>query len=350
MQKGNNSQGVLPPTVQVNEAGARLQSALRSGVGHLRGLSRYIDASEISVVVALLILVIALSLSSPFFLTTNNILRIGRQMTYVGLLSVGMSFVIASGQIDISVGRIITLVTFVTASLIGKFGLNPWLAAGVGIAIGALCGLLNGGLTLTFNVHPMIVTLGTSNLYWGLAIALSSSRPIALREESSFFWLGQGKLFGVPVPLIILLIVAAIGHLILRKTIFGRHVMAVGTNRAAARFAGIRVKPVLLSVMLLQGILAGLSAVVFVAQFQSFDPNVGGLMEMNTIGATVIGGGDLMGGSASVFGALMGTFLIGVMNNGLVLMGVGAYWNNFVTGAVIIVAIGVGALLRWLQR
>lgn len=350
MQKGHNPQETLPRGFSTTNAVDHFRHSAGAIFRPFSALGRYVDVSEVSVVAALLVLGILLSLNSPFFLTTNNILRIGRQMTYIGLLSVGMSFVIAAGQIDISVGRILTLVTFVTATLIGSKGWDPWLAAGVGIATGALCGLLNGALTLIFKVHPMIVTLGTMNLYWGLAIALSSSRPIAVREESSFFWLGQGEVFGMPVPFILLLIIAAIGHIVFRKTVYGRHVMAVGTNRAAARFAGIRVNRTLLSVMVLQGVLAGLAGTVFVAQFQSFDPNVGGLMEMNTIGATVIGGADLMGGYASVLGALMGTFLIGVMNNGLVLMGVGAYWNNFVTGAVIIIAVGVGAGMRRLRK
>jgi ribose transport system permease protein len=192
----------------------------------------------------------------------------------------------------------------------------------------------------------MIITLGTMNLYWGLAVGLSNAKPVVVPIESSFFILGQGKILGVPSPLVIFIVMSIILHIVLRRTRYGRHVLAVGTNAQAARYAGIRDKWVRLSVMILMGLMAGLAGGIILAFFQTFDPNVGAGMEMNTIGASVIGGADLMGGYASVIGAMLGTILIGLLNNGLVLIGVGAYWNSFVTGAVIIVAIGVSMLLK----
>jgi ribose transport system permease protein len=277
----------------------------------------------------------------------SNLLRVGRQMSFIGLLAIGMSFVIASGQIDISVGRIITLVSFSIAYMIVKLGMDPWLAFFIGILLGGLCGLVNGGLTLIFNIHPMIVTLGTMNLYWGLAVGLSGAKPIVVEEtSSSFFSLGQGMLLGVPVPLLLFIFMAIMGHIILRRTRYGRHVLAVGTNAQAARYAGIRDRWIKLAVMMQMGIMAGLAGGVALSFFQTFDPNIGAGMEMNTIGAAVIGGADLMGGYASVLGAMLGTMLIGILTNGLVLIGVGAYWNNFVTGAVILAAIAVSFLLK----
>jgi ribose transport system permease protein len=265
-------------------------------------------------------------------------------------LAIGMSFVIASGQIDISVGRIITLVSFFVAALIKWYSVDPWLAFILGIGLGGLCGLINGGLSLLFKVHPMIITLGTMNLYWGLAVGLSNANPIVLETESSFFMLGQGKIFEVPVPLLVFLLVGLIFHVVMKKTSYGRHVFAVGTNPQAAKYAGIRENWTRFSTMILMGLIAGLTGGLVLAFFQSFDPNVGAGMEMNTIGASVIGGADLMGGYASVIGAILGTILIGLLNNGLVLIGVGAYWNNFVTGAVILLAIGVSYLLRLLRQ
>jgi ribose transport system permease protein len=305
---------------------------------------------EIGVLGAVLLISIILSLSSPYFLTLNNLLRVGRQMSFVGLLAIGMSFVIASGQIDISVGRIITLVSFFIATLIERFGVNPWVALLAGIALGGVCGLVNGGLSLLFKVHPMIITLGTMNLFWGLAVGLSNANPIVVETESSFFALGQGKFFSVPVPLLVFIIVGILGHIILRKTRYGRHVLAVGTNPQAAQYAGIREKWTRLSVMILMGLIAGLTGGITLAFFQTFDPNIGAGMEMNTIGASVIGGADLMGGYATVVGAMLGTMLIGLLTNGLVLIGVGAYWNSFVTGAVILTAIGVSFLLRSIRE
>ncbi len=320
---------------------------MRAGMDNLlfRMGKRLFRFNEMGPLISVLILGALLSFGSPYFLTANNLLRVGRQMAYIGILSVGMSFVIASGQIDISVGRIITLVSFCMATLI-KNGINPWIAFICGLLVGALCGLFNGSLALLFNVHPMIITLGTLNLYWGLAMGLSKSRPISLLSDSSFYQLAQGRIFSVPIPLIVLISLVILFQIILQKTVYGRHVLAVGSNRHAASYAGIRVKLVLRSTMVLSGLLAGFAGGVAVAHFQSFDPNVGGLLEFNSIGATVIGGGDLMGGYASVVGAFFGTILIGVLNNGLVLMGVGAYWNNFVTGAVIIIAVGVGSIVK----
>ncbi len=302
-----------------------------------------IKFDELGVLGAVIILGALLSFGSPYFLTMTNLLRVGRQMAYIGILAVGMAFVIGSGQIDISCGRIITLVTFFSAWLINSVGVNPWLAFIAGILLGGLCGLLNGGLSLLLNVNPMIVTLGTQYLFWGLAIALSDSKPIVLSGDSSYYWLGQGELLGVPVPLAVFLICVLIGQIVLCRTCYGRHVLAVGSNAIASRYAGIRDRRVLLSTMVLMGLLAGLSAGVILAQFQAFDPNTGAFFEMNTIASAVIGGADLSGGYASVLGAMFGTVLIGVLNNGLILMGISAYWNKAVTGSVILIAVAVSA-------
>ena len=301
---------------------------------------------EAGVLIAVLILVTLISFGSPYFLTADNLLRVGRQMAFIGILSVGMSFVIASGQIDISVARMITFITFIDAVLIRQ-GVNPWIAFILGILVGGLCGSLNGGLTLFFNVHPMIITLGTLNLYWGLAVGLSNARPIVLIEKTStYFNLGQGTIFGIPSPFLVFIIAAIVGQIVLKKTQYGRHVLAVGSNRQAAVYAGINEKFIRLSTMILSGVMAGLAAGVVLSFFQAFDPNIGAGMEMSTIGATVIGGADLMGGYASVLGAFLGAMLIGLINNGLVLIGIGAYWNNFVTGAVIIIAVAVSAFMK----
>jgi len=306
---------------------------------------RKIRFDEIGVLVAVLVLGILLTFGSQYFLTAKNLLNVGRQVAYFGLLAVGLSFVIGSGQIDISVGRMITLITFVMAWLMNK-GVNPWLAFGLGLLLGALCGLLNGGLTLIFNVHPMIVTLGTMNLFYGLAVGLSNAKPIVVWQESTFLEFGPGKIFGIPIPFIVFILITFIGHVVMRKTVFGRRVLAVGANKQAAVYAGINEKKVRLGVMVLSGVIAAIASGVMLSFFQTFDPNIGSGMEMDAIGAAVIGGADLNGGYASVLGAFLGSFLIGILRNGLVLIGVGAYWNNFVTGAVILIAVAVSTVLK----
>ncbi|NPV41608.1 MAG: ABC transporter permease [Anaerolineae bacterium] len=308
-------------------------------------IRRKLHFDEIGVLAAVLVMILLLSLGSPYFLTANNLLNVGRQVSFYGLLAIGLSFVIGSGQIDISVGRLITLITFVMAWLMNK-GINPWLAFGIGIGLGALCGLLNGGLSLFFNVHPMIITLGTQNLFWGLAVGLSNAKPIVVWQKSSFLELGPGKILGFPVPFFIFILIALLGQIVLKKSVFGRHVLAVGANRHAAIYAGINERKVRLATMVMSGVVAALAAGVILSFFQTFDPNVGSGMEMDAIGAAVIGGADLNGGYASVLGAFLGAFLIGILRNGLVLMGVGAYWNNFVTGAVILIAVAVSTALK----
>lgn len=314
----------------------------KKGLNNSRRKFRF---DETGVLAAVLVLGALLSFGSPYFLTVNNLLKVGRQVSFYGLLTIGLAFVIGSGQIDISVGRIITLVTFVMAWLMDK-GMNPWLAFGFGLLLGALCGLLNGGLSLVFNVHPMIITLGTTNLFWGLAVGLSNAKPIVIWQESSFLELGPGKIFGIPVPFFIFIVVAIIGQIILKRSVFGKHVLAVGANKQAAVYAGINERKIRLSVMVVSGIVSAVAAGVILSFFQTFDPNVGSGMEMDAIGAAVIGGADLNGGYASVLGAFLGAFLIGILRNGLVLMGVGAYWNNFVTGAVILIAVAVSNVLK----
>jgi len=300
---------------------------------------------EIGVLSAVLVMGFLLSLGSPYFFNANNLLRVGRQIAFFGILTIGMSFVIGSGQIDISVGRMLTLVTFFMAWLMDK-GVNPWLAFLFGLVLGAICGLINGGLTLIFNVHPMIITLGTLNLFWGLAVGLSGAKPIVVWAESNFLEFGPGKLLGIPIPFLIFTIAMIIGQIVLKKTTFGRHVLAVGSNRQAAVYAGINEKKIRLSVMVLSGLMSALAAGVILSFFQTFDPNIGSNMEMDTIAAAVIGGADLNGGYATVLGSFLGTLLIGILRNGLVLMGVGAYWNNFVTGAVILIAVAFGTILK----
>ncbi len=301
---------------------------------------------EIGILGALIVFGAIMSILSPYFLTATNLLRIGRQASYFGILAVGMSFVIGSGQIDISVGRQITLISFFLATLM-RAGVTPWIAILLGLGLGAICGLFNGSLVLIFKVHPMIVTLATQFIFWGLAVALSDARPIVLNKiESAYFTLGQGKIFGVPVPFLVFIFIALTGNLILKKTQFGRHVLAVGANRRASVYAGINEKKIRLLVMMLSGIFAGLAASVYLSFFQTFEPNMGALMEMDAIAASVIGGADLTGGYATALGAFFGSFLIGLLRNGLVLIGIGAYWNNFVTGSVILIAIIFSTVLK----
>jgi len=316
------------------------------GASVMRPIRSLLKREELSILAALLLLGFVLSVSTPYFFTAHNLFQIGRQVAYIGILATGMCFVLASGQIDISVGSIVTLSSWAIAVAMTK-GVNPWLAMLLGWGTGILCGLVNGGLILSLGVHPMIITLGTTSVYRGLAIVLSSGRPISkFARDSSFFFIGHGKLGPIPVPFIILVTLAILGHVVIRRTVFGRHVCAVGSNLAAARYAGIRTGLVRLQAMVLMGLLAGIAGSVTVAHLECFDPLIGTGFEMDAIGAAVIGGTSLFGGSATVIGALIGTAIIGVLRNGLVHLGVGAYWNPVVTGIIIIGAVAVGSLVK----
>jgi ribose transport system permease protein len=301
---------------------------------------------EIGVLAALLVLGLALALSTDTFLQPVNLLKVARQASYYGMMAVGMVFVLAMGDVDLSVGSVLTLVNIVTALAL-RSGVSVPAAVLLGLVTGAACGAMNGLLSVGLRIPTIIVTLGTLSIYRGLALELSDASPISqFSKESALFTVGGGTLLGVPASVVLMLMAAGGGALLFERTRFGRCVQAIGGNRQAARLAGISIARTRIAVMTLMGLIAGVAGIMALAFLQAADPSTGPGFELLVIASAVIGGTALAGGSGSIPGAVLGALIIAVIRNGLVLLGLSAYWGTAVTGAVIILAVTIDYLVR----
>ena len=308
-------------------------------------LSRYAP-----VVCLVLLIVIFTVLTDGRFLKPLNLFNVMRQISIEGLIAVGMTFVILTAGIDLSVGSLVA-VAGLTAALIAKgsaassFSLSEseatgygWFAAMLGaIAVGSW-GAIQGTAITKLKVPPFVVTLGGLSVFRGMALMISGSGPISGFDEA-YRWWGQGRIGPVPVPVIIFLAIAAIAFVVLRYTRYGRQVYAVGGNREAARLAGVNVERVLLSVYVIIGFLAGLAGFVLSARLNSSEAVAGMGYELNVIAAVVIGGTSLFGGVGTIFGTVIGSILIGVLINGLVLMNVNPYVQQITIGLILVTVV-----------
>ena len=296
---------------------------------------------------ALLLVCVSLSLTTESFLTTGNLLNVARRASDYGIIAVARVFVLAMGEVDLSVGAIVTLVNVVTAIALRE-GVPLGGALVIGLATGTLCGALNGVFSVTMRVPLIIVTLGTMSLYRGLAVGASESTPVTgFAKTGPFFEVGGGNVLGVPVGVWVMLLLCAIGYVLFNSTAFGWRVQAIGSNRQAARYSGIALTRYKIAVAGLTGLVCAVVALVALAFFKSGDPNTAAPgFELYVIASAIIGGTSLAGGSGSVVGAVLGALLIAVIDNGLLQFRGVSQWNQAVTGAVILVAVGVSALIR----
>lgn len=290
----------------------------------------------------LLVLVVFMLIKAPNFGTVSNLFNVARSISISAILAAGMTFVIITTGIDLSVGSTIA-VSGCIAVLAAQQGLNPLLAILLGMVIGALIGLINGFLIAYCNLAAFIVTLGTMTFMRGLAYTITGGLPI-VDNGLNFRALGNGYLFHVPIPFIVMIIVYVVMWIVLDKTKYGSHVYAVGGNAEAARLAGINVKGVLLSVYVIAGLCAGLAGCIFAARVVSAQPTAGDGYEMDAIAAAVLGGTSLMGGKGKIPGTLIGTIIFGVLTTGLVLMNVPFFTQQLVKGIVIIIAVLIDGL------
>ena len=290
----------------------------------------------------LLVLVVFMLIKAPNFGTVSNLFNVARSISISAILAAGMTFVIITTGIDLSVGSTIA-VSGCIAVLAAQQGLNPLLAILLGMVIGALIGLINGFLIAYCNLAAFIVTLGTMTFMRGLAYTITGGLPI-VDNGLNFRALGNGYLFHVPIPFIVMIIVYVVMWIVLDKTKYGSHVYAVGGHAEAARLAGINVKGVLLSVYVIAGLCAGLAGCIFAARVVSAQPTAGDGYEMDAIAAAVLGGTSLMGGKGKIPGTLIGAIIFGVLTTGLVLMNVPFFTQQLVKGIVIIIAVLIDGL------
>ena len=294
-------------------------------------------SSTTPIAVALVVSCIVLSIANDRFFTAGNLLNILNQSAVVGIAAVGATFVIITAGIDLSVGSNIAIsgmVAAVFASMTGNGVLAILLAVLVSVAMGAF----NGASVAWLGLAPFIVTLATLGMGRGLTLQMSQGQSVYDLPDS-FNWIGSASVFGIPFASVLMVVIFIIGYLLLRHSVFGHKVYAVGGNREAARLSGIKDKNTLFFVYCFAGLCAGLSAVVLVGRLGSATPNAGDGIELQVIAAVVIGGTSLMGGKGSMLGTFVGVLLIGVINNGLTLMNVSPFWVQFVQSAMIFVAV-----------
>jgi ribose transport system permease protein len=292
----------------------------------------------------LIALFIALSIASPNFLTSTNLSSVVRQTAVINIMALGMTLVIISGGIDLSVGSILAL-----AGLLGTRAMerHAGIPAGmlIGVFMGTLCGFANGAMITFLRINPFIVTLGTMGIFRGLALIVSNGLPVH-DIPPSFSYLGEGSLLGVPFVLWILLVCALAMHVLLEHTRLGRYAFAIGSNPDAAFYAGVPVRFHTIAVFSIAGLLTGLAGMIEASRLMTGQPTGGQGYELQAIAAVVIGGGSLRGGEGSVLGTLIGAFIMGLLSNGSDLLGANPYWQQVLIGAVIIMAVSFDELRK----
>jgi ribose transport system permease protein len=314
------------------------KSVAKSLIPRIRALFSFREAG---ILLVLLVLCAILSLIAPRFLTVKNLQNVARQFSVIAIMSVGMTYVIITAGIDLSVGSVIALSGCMTAWYLVD-GYPIWFSVLIGLGLGALTGLVNGLLIVKINLAPFIATLGTMGIARGVVLALTMGYPIQPFPEE-FQFLGRGSLGPIPIPVVIMTIIIILGHIFLTRTTTGRYIYYVGSNPTAARLSGLKVGRILILVYTLAGLLAGVSAVVLISRLTSAQSNMGMGWELDAIAAVVIGGTSLAGGEGSVLGSLIGAALMGVIKNALILLGVNVYWQSVVIGIVIVLAVGLDA-------
>ncbi|AZV61955.1 ABC transporter permease [Peribacillus castrilensis] len=288
---------------------------------------------------ALVLLFIVITVLNPSFMEPNNILNLLRQTSINALIAFGMTFIILTGGIDLSVGSILALSSALMAGMMVS-GLDPILAILVGILLGAIMGVINGILVSKGKMAPFIVTLATMTIFRGLTLVYTDGKPITgIGDSVMFQMLGRGYFLGVPVPAVVMIIAFMILWFLLHKTSFGRKTYAIGGNERASRISGIKVDRVKVAIYGLAGTMAAIAGAILTSRLNSAQPTAGQSYEMDAIAAVVLGGTSLSGGKGRLFGTLVGVLIIGTLNNGMNLLGVSSFYQQVVKGAVILIAV-----------
>lgn len=302
---------------------------------------------------ALIVMIVVFSIASPNFLQFNNVVGILLATAVNGVLALGVTFVIISGGIDLSIGTVMTLSAVMTGVLVTNMDLPIVVGILGGIGTGGLAGLVNGILIARFKIPPFIATLGMLNVAKGLALVISSLAPIYFNDTPAFNQGAMGSLIGSLVPglaipniVLVLFGAALVASLVLSKTILGRYTFALGSNEEASRLSGVSVTRWKIAVYTVCGLFAGLAGVLIAARLNSAQPSLGLGYELDAIAAAVIGGTSLSGGEGSILGTVIGAFIISTLTNGLRIMSVPQEWQIVVTGGIVILAVYLDVIRR----
>lgn len=293
------------------------------------------------IILAFIIICAALAILSPVFLTRNNILNVIRQTSIYGIMAVGMTFVILTGGIDLSVGSVLALSGAICAGLL-KGGSSMFVAIVAALGVGVACGLVNGLFITKARIPPFVVTLGMTNIARGLTLIYTKGYPVS-GFSPAFREIGGGYVAGIPIPIIIFLSIVLIAYVVLSQTKLGRYTYAIGGNEETVKLSGVNSSNYKTLVYVISGLTCAISALILTARLNSAEPIAGTGYETDVIAAVCIGGASMSGGRGSVWGSLLGALLIGVLNNGMNLLGVSPYFQQVVKGLIIICAV-------WLDR
>ncbi|MBN2980984.1 ABC transporter permease [Cohnella algarum] len=309
----------------------------------LRGLYHRTFKGNIGILAVLVLLFVALALTSPVFLTEDNLITVLRQISINVFLALGMTLIIILAGIDLSVGAVVALTGTLTVGFIVNAGIPLVPAILLGLLIGTVVGFLNGCIVSWFKLPAFIVTLATMNVAQGIAYLYSGGQSVRITNDA-YTTIGTGQLFGfLPLPVLYMFVLIFIFSVLLNKTKFGTYVYAIGGNREAARLSGVPIKKVEIAVYTITGFLAAFAGIVLSARMYSGQPSVGQGYEMDAIAACVLGGVSMAGGRGRISGTVLGAMVIGVISNGLNLLGVSSFWQLVVKGIIILIAILVDA-------
>ncbi len=315
-------------------------TTVAKAAGRSGGFSHFLrqDWAGVAVLAVFYLLIfVAFSLLSPYFLQTRNLMSIGSNMSVIGLMAIAGTPLIVAGGLDLSVAAIAGL-SGVMVSLLNAMGVNIWLACLVAMSIAGCLGGFNGLLTTRLRLNPLIVTLGTMSIYGGAALVLTGglSKPLLL---GSFNWLGSGRVLGVPVPLIIMLALGVAVWWVMTRTRFGREIYATGGNPDASRIMGIRTDRVQVVLYVFSGVIGAVAGIILAAMLGAAAPNAAASNLLTVIAAIILGGTSLYGGRGSVWGTVLAVLILGTLNNGLTLMDVSSFWQEITRGIVLIAAV-----------
>jgi ribose transport system permease protein len=305
-------------------------------------LARLLAVREFGSLAALIIMIVIIAAFIPQFRQIENVINVTRNFSFVGIVAMGMTLVILTGGIDLSVGSVWAM-TAVLAAFLMSSGWPMVAAIAVALLAAAAVGLFNGLCITRLNMSPFVPTLASLAIARSLALVITRGRPISSfgPQQDAFLWIGGGSVLGVPNPVILFVVVAVIAWIVLSRTVWGRRVYAVGGNEKAARLTGLNVSRLKVTVYMISSLCAGLAGIVQASYLSSVTASLATGQELSVIAATVIGGVNLAGGEGTVFGVVIGTVMLEILRNGLLLFGIDPYWQGVFVGAIIIIAVSI---------
>ncbi len=312
---------------------------------------KYLQIREVNVLLALILMIMIMSVASPYFLKQDNVFNVLRGMSTIGIMAIGQTMVIITGGIDLSVGSLMAASSMLTARFITVYGGNAFLAVICGLAFGLLLGSVSGLIITRFRINPFITTLGMLSIGRGLTYLLATGVKGSVAsnipmQNKSIIYLGNGYLGPIPFPVVILLILVILATLFLNRTVPGRYIYAVGSNERSARLSGVPVNRIRVFVYAVSGLFCALAGIILTGRLSTAATNIGIGNELDVIAAVVIGGASLQGGEGTVTGAIIGATIMAIVRNAFVLLHIPNHFQTITIGVVIVLAVGLDQLLK----